>query len=202
MGAFFTAELKDKFLEYATEREDYFQIQLLYDEFLRPNYSINFVYRLLQEILDYDPGLLDVMSANGTKFFMISATSYTNEFLELGGFKGLYVQEEEKWDSLLTTMADRPTWGKVTRAFEKESKAGDLKKERWMIYGLLSALALSFTFTLYSLVTQLIRKDKNVSAEMFESRFKKLQSENEILREELRSLQAKTQSLEKEIKKS
>ena len=53
MSEFFKAELKDKFLRYASEREDYFETRLLYDEYLRPNYSLAYVERLIKEIIDF-----------------------------------------------------------------------------------------------------------------------------------------------------
>ena len=84
MSEFFKAELKDRFLEYALERSDYFQIYTLYDEFLRPNYSLEYVQKLVREILAYDSTLLDVMGGNGLDIFMLASTSSTEDFLEEG----------------------------------------------------------------------------------------------------------------------
>ena len=69
MSEFFKAELKDRFLEYALERSDYFEIQTLFDEFLRPNYSLQYVEKLVREIQGYDANLLDIMSGNGMEIF-------------------------------------------------------------------------------------------------------------------------------------
>jgi len=66
MSEFFKAELKDRFLEYALDRNDYFEVQTLYDEFLRPNYSLDYVQKLVKEIQEYDESLLDVMGGNGS----------------------------------------------------------------------------------------------------------------------------------------
>ena len=106
MSEFFKAELKDRFLEYALERRDYFEIQTLYDEFLRPNYDLQFVKRLVREIQQYDSGLLDIMSGNGQEMFMLASTSVTQDFLHEGGFMEMYVKEEEKWDTFLDQLSN------------------------------------------------------------------------------------------------
>ena len=115
MSEFFKAELKDKFLEYASERDDYFETQLLYDEFLRPAYSLEYVEKLIKEIIDFDPDLLDIMSGNGVKIFMLSSTAYTEEFVEEGGFTDMYVKEEERWDILMDQLS-------TTRKLSTEEK--------------------------------------------------------------------------------
>ena len=107
MGEFFKAELKDRFLEYALERRDYFEVRVLYDEFLRPNYSMDFVYKLIKEIQEYDSELLDIMAGNGVAMFMLASTSKTQNFLNEGGFMDMHVVEEEKWDTFLTNFPER-----------------------------------------------------------------------------------------------
>ena len=84
MSEFFKAELKDRFLEYALDRNDYFEVQTLYDEFLRPNYSLDYVQKLVKEIQEYDESLLDVMGGNGSDIFMLASTATTQDFLEEG----------------------------------------------------------------------------------------------------------------------
>ena len=88
MGEFFKAELKDRFLKYALQRRDYFEIKTLYDEFLSPNYNLDFVGKLIREIQEYDSSLLDIMGGNGVEIFMMASTSKTQQFLDTGGFKG------------------------------------------------------------------------------------------------------------------
>ena len=139
MSEFFKAELKDRFLEYALERSDYFQIYTLYDEFLRPNYSLEYVQQLVREILAYDSTLLDVMGGNGLDMFMLASTSSTEDFLEEGGFMNLYVKEEEKWDTFLGQLSGMP---KLTKEEKKQIKKAtpDLKREKLMLMGLILAV--------------------------------------------------------------
>ena len=177
MSEFFKAELKDKFLQYASERDDYFETQLLYDEFLRPNYSLEFVERLIKEIIDYDPRLLDIMSGNGVKIFMLSSTEETNEFVSEGGFKDLYVKEEEKWDVFLDQLSNTR---KLTTQ-EKESlgttEKTAYKRERTLLFGLIGAVALSFLFTLFSLFKALFDDGEYITEQEFEDRIQKLKEE-------------------------
>ena len=151
MSEFFKAELKDKFLEYASETDDYFEIQLLYDEFLRPNYSLEYTEKIIREIIDFNPKLIDIRSGNESMIFMISATTSTKEFVEEGGFKDIYIAEEEKWDIFLEQLAN----SKKLSANEKESLIHTQKvsrtKERKLLYFLITAVSVSFLFTLFSI---------------------------------------------------
>lgn len=177
MSEFFKAELKDKFLQYASDRDDYFEVQLLYDEFLRPNYSLNFIERLLREILEYDPNLIDVMSGNGSKIFMISSTALTEEFIETGGFKQLFLQEEEKWDTFLDQLANTRKLSIEEKQNLGKTEKATYKRERTLLYGLIGAVALSFIFTLFSLFNALFNNNKYVSQQEFEERIQKLENE-------------------------
>lgn len=192
MSEFFKAELKDRFLEYALERSDYFQIQTLYDEFLRPNYSLEYVQKLVQEILAYDSNLLDVMGGNGLDIFMLASTSSTEDFLDEGGFMNLYVKEEEKWDSFLGQLSGMP---KLTKEEKKQIKKAtpDLKREKLMLMGLISAVAVSFLFTLISIFNETLLKPEYVPADEFERRMEQLREqyilENKRLQLDLREAQ-------------
>lgn len=177
MSEFFKAELKDKFLQYASDRDDYFEVQLLYDEFLRPNYSLNFIERLLREILEYDPDLIDVMSGNGSKIFMISSTGLTEEFIETGGFKHLFLQEEEKWDTFLDQLANTRKLSNEEKQNLGKTEKASYRRERTFLYGLIGAVALSFVFTLFSLFNALFDNDKYISQQEFEERIQKLKNE-------------------------
>ncbi|WP_108246470.1 hypothetical protein [Muricauda brasiliensis] len=192
MSEFFKAELKDRFLEYALERSDYFQIYTLYDEFLKPNYSLEYVQKLVREILDYDSTLLDVMGGNGLDIFMLASTSGTEDFLEEGGFMNLYVREEEKWDTFLEQLSGMP---KLTKEEKKQIKkaAPDLKREKLMLMGLISAVAVSFLFTLISIFNETLLKPEYVPADEFERRMEQLREqyilENQKLQFDLREAQ-------------
>jgi len=168
MSEFFKAELKDRFLEYASNRDDYFEPELLYDKFLKPNYSLQFVEKLVVEIMEYDSELLDIMSGNGSKIFMLSATAHTKDFLDNGSFKSLYIQEEEKWDVFLAQLGDnrKLSFTKKT-ALDKTVKTHN-KRERFLLLGLLGAVILSFVFTLFSVLKPLFRNDDYVSREEFD----------------------------------
>ncbi|UBZ14885.1 hypothetical protein LDL77_03995 [Flagellimonas marinaquae] len=199
MSEFFKAELKDRFLEYALERSDYFQIYTLYDEFLRPNYSLEYVQQLVREILAYDSTLLDVMGGNGLDMFMLASTSSTEDFLEEGGFMNLYVKEEEKWDTFLGQLSGMP---KLTKEEKKQIKKAtpDLKREKLMLMGLISAVAVSFLFTLISIFNETLLKPEYVPADEFERRMEQLRQqyilENKRLQVDLREAQRVLDSLQ------
>lgn len=190
MTEFFKAELKDKFLSYACSRDDYFESELLYDEFLRPHYDQNMVEKLIQEILEHDPNLLDTISGNGVKIFMISSTPYTEEFLENSGFKNLYVQEEEKWDTFLHYLgADRPISSNGSSG--KTTKKRSLRNEKRIIIGMLSALAFSFLTSLVLLLRLLFG-----SSYVPESEHEERMTRMEVLhREEINSIQRELRAI-------
>lgn len=196
MSAFFKAELKDKFLEYASEKDDYFEIQLLYDEFLRPNYSLEFTEKLIREIIDFNPQLLDIMSGNESMIFMISGTAITKDFVEEGGFKDIYIEEEEKWDVFIAQLAN----SKKLSSKEKESLGHTEKvsrtRERKLLYFLITAVSVSFLFTLFSIVKDVFIDTNSVSEKELELQLneireinaeqqKKLEAEILLLREQL-----------------
>ena len=199
MSEFFKAELKDRFLEYALERSDYFQIYTLYDEFLRPNYSLEYVQQLVREILAYDSTLLDVMGGNGLDMFMLASTSSTEDFLEEGGFMNLYVKEEEKGDTFLGQLSGMP---KLTKEEKKQIKKAtpDLKREKLMLMGLILAVAVSFLFTLISIFNETLLKPEYVPADEFERRMEQLREqyilENQKLQVDLREAQHVLDSLQ------
>nr|WP_297787826.1 hypothetical protein [uncultured Allomuricauda sp.] len=200
MSEFFKAELKDRFLEYALERTDYFQIHTLYDEFLRPNYSLAYAQKLVKEIQEYDPDLLDVMGGNGMDIFMLASTSSTGDFLDEGGFMNLYVKEEEKWDTFLSQLSSGPKLSKEEKKLLKKTTTPALKKEKTLLIALIAAVAISFLFTLISIFKETLLEPEYVPADVFERKMDQLREqyilENEKLRLELREVQVKLDSLE------
>ncbi len=199
MSEFFKAELKDRFLEYALERSDYFEIQTLYDEFLRPNYSLGYVEKLVREILEYDPGLLDVMSGNGMELFMLASTDSTQDFLDEGGFMDMYVKEEEKWDVFLDQLSSARKLSKDEKKLFTGKAAPALKKEKSLLIMLISAIAISFIFTLTSIFKEALLEPEYVPSDEFERRMEQLQEqyilENERLQTELKEAQMLLDSL-------
>ncbi len=189
MSEFFKAELKDKFLQYASERDDYFETGLLYDEFLRPNYSLDYVEKRIQEIIEYDPNLLDIMSGNGFKIFMLSSTAYTSEFLEEGGFTNRYIQEEEKWDTFLEQLANTRKLSVQERSGLDSTKRRVYRRERILLFSLIGAVATSFLFTIFSLLAPLFTDNTYLTVREFETRMQALESENGYLREQLEAIQ-------------
>lgn len=189
MSEFFKAELKDKFLQYALERDDYFEVQLLYDEFLRPNYSLGYVEKLIQEIIDHNADLLDIMSGNGSKIFMLSVTPGTEDFLEEGGFKDRYIQEEEKWDVFLDQMANSRKQSSQEKLNLGKTGKKMYQKEKVLLMALISAVTLSFLYTLFSLLRPLFVKTQESRLSEMEDRIKVLENQNTILKEDLDSIQ-------------
>jgi len=199
MSEFFKAELKDRFLEYALGRNDYFEIQTLYDEFLRPNYSLEYVQKLVSEILAYDSDLLDAMGGNGLDVFMLASTPSTQDFLDEGGFMNLYVKEEEKWDVFLGQLSGMPKMSKEEKKQLKRN-APDVKREKLMLFGLIIAVAVSFLFTLVSIFNETLLKPEYVPADEFERKMNQLREqyilENNRLQVELKEAQRVLDSLE------
>ncbi len=189
MSEFFKAELKDKFLQYASERDDYFETGLLYDEFLRPNYSLAYVEKRIQEIIEFDPNLLDIMSGNGMKIFMLSSTAYTPDFLEEGGFTNRYIQEEEKWDTFLEQLASTRKLSAQEKSGLDKTKKKAYRRERILLFSLIGAVATSFLFTIFSLLTPLFTEKTYLSVREFETRMQTLEAENGYLREQLEAIQ-------------
>ena len=176
MSEFFKAELKDKFLRYASEREDYFETRLLYDEYLRPNYSLAYVERLIKEIIDHEPELLDIMSGNGRKIFMLSATALTEEFLEEWGVTQLYVREEEKWDAFLEQLSDSKKLSREEKVHLGRTNKAPQKKERILLKLLIGAVAVSFLFTVFSMVKGIFFKEEYVTNDQLTKALEKIQS--------------------------
>ncbi|WP_431122794.1 hypothetical protein [Flagellimonas flava] len=198
MGEFFKAELKDRFLEYALKRRDYFEVRVLYDEFLRPNYSQDFVHKLIKEIQEYDNGLLDIMAGNGVAMFMLASTSKTQNFLDEGGFMDMHVVEEEKWDTFLTQLSRDKKSSNGEKLLGKE-KSPVLKKEKTLLILLISAVVVSFLFTLFSLVNNAFLKPDYVPVDEFERKMEALRShyqeENQQLEQALEKAQKTIDSL-------
>lgn len=199
MGDFFKAELKDRFLKYALQRKDYFEIRTLYDEFLSPNYSLDFVTKLIREIQQYDTNLLDVMGGNGVEIFIVASTSMTQQFLDTGGFKDMHVKEEEKWDTFLNQLAPNPELSKETRLLKTSSPKNN--RERTLLILLISAIGISFVFTLFSLLYNTLFKPDYVPADEFERKLNQVRAqykqENERLTNELKQTQTIIDSLKK-----
>ena len=200
MSEFFKAELKDRFLEYALERSDYFETQTLYDEFLRPNYSLEYVQKLVKEIQDQDADLLDIMSGNGMDIFMLASTPSTQDFLDEGGFMNLYVKEEEKWDTFLGQLSSTPKLSIEEKKLLKK-RSSNSKREKMLLIGLISAISVSFLFTIVSIFKETLLEPDYVPADEFERKMNQLRDqyilENEKLQLELKEAQRILDSLEK-----
>ncbi|NAY93025.1 hypothetical protein GTQ34_13960 [Muricauda sp. JGD-17] len=201
MSEFFKAELKDRFLEYALERKDYFEIQTLYDEFLRPNYDLQFVEKLVKEIQEYDSELLDIMSGNGQEIFMLASTSYTQGFLNEGGFMEMYVKEEEKWDTFLDQLSNDRKLSKDEKQLLKKNSAG-LKREKNLLITLIVAIGISFLFTIVSIFKATFLEPEYVPLDDFERKMEQLQlqylDENQQLKARLKQQQATLDSFKLE----
>ncbi|WP_190809462.1 hypothetical protein [Flagellimonas sp. S3867] len=176
MGDFFKAEIKDRFLKYALERSDYFEIKTLYEEFLSPNYSLDFVGKLIREIQEFDPTLLDIMGGNGVEIFMIASTPKTEQFLKAGGFKDMHIKEEEKWDAFLGQLAPHPQMSKEETQLLKRTSPKH-KKEKTLLIILISAIGISFVFTLLSLIYNGLLKPEYVPADEFERKLEQVRSQ-------------------------
>ena len=198
MGEFFKSELKDRFLQYALERRDYFEVKVLYDEFLRPNYSLDFAKKLIREIRDYNPNLLDIMSGNGSEIFMLASTPKTQGFLTEGGFLDMHVKEEEKWDTFLNQVSGNKKLSKNEKRLLKK-KSPSIKREKNLLVVLICAVVISFVFTLYSILNATFFAPQYVPKDEFERKLEQIQSqynlENEKLTKELEKARATIDSL-------
>ena len=94
------AEIKDRFLGYSIDRPDYFMVSdfkkghpdLINDE--------DELIAIVQEIIDFDPNLLDNLSGNGTNIFLVCSKPKAKDFLNQGGFSDIYENEEMEWNLL------------------------------------------------------------------------------------------------------
>jgi len=198
MGEFFKAELKDRFLEYALGRKDYFEIQVLYAEFLSPGYNLEFVEKLIREIQEYDPNLLDIMSGNGAEIFMLASTPNTHGFINEGGFKDMHIREEEKWDAFLGQVSDNRKLSRDERKLLKKNSPV-FKREKKLLILLISAIVISFLFTLFSILKGTLLEPEYVPADEFERKMEQFREqymqENERLTQELKEAQVIIDSL-------
>ncbi len=198
MGEFFKSELKDRFLQYALERQDYFEARVLYDEFLRPSYSLDFVKKLIKEIQDHNPDLLDIMSGNGSEIFMLASTPKTKGFLSAGGFLEMHVKEEEKWDAFLGQLSNNRKLSKDEKQLLKNNSPS-LKREKNLLITLIFAVVVSFLFTLYSILNNAFLKPEYVPMDEFERELEQVKShyveENERLLDELAKANSMIDSL-------
>lgn len=198
MGEFFKAELKDRFLEYATGRRDYFEIQVLYDEFLRPNYDLGFVEKLIREIRDYDTNLLDVMGGNGAEIFMLASTRNTQDFLDEGGFMDMHVKEEEKWDTFLDQLGNDRKLSKDEKQLLKKNSS-EQKRERRLLVLLISAIVFSTLFALFNILKGTFWEPDYVPVDEFERKLEQIQDrydlENQRLSNQLEQARATIDSL-------
>lgn len=189
MSEFFKAELKDRFLSYAADRDDYFETQLLYDEFLRPHYSMEYVEKLIKEIINHDPDLLDIMSGNGVKIFMLSATAYTQDFLDEGGFTDLFVNEEEKWDTFINQLSNSRKLSDQEKQNLGHKEKVVYKRERSLLFGLLTVVVLSFIMSLYNLMQNIFVTPKYVQKNEVEL----------LLQQEINGLRAQNNALKNQL---
>src|SRR5690606_5509384 len=110
----------------------------------------------------YDPGLLDIKGGHGHDIFMLAPTEGTDDFMERGGFMDLYVKEEEKWDVFLGQISNSKV---PTKPVEKGFGSSSMKREKSMLFALISAVALSFLFTVFSIFNQTFLEPKYVPAD-------------------------------------
>ncbi|WP_222984785.1 hypothetical protein [Flagellimonas meishanensis] len=200
MGEFFKAELKDRFLEYALERRDYFEVQTLYDEFLRPNYDLQYVQKLIKEIQHYDPQLLDIMGGNGQEMFMLASTPITQDFLDDGGFMEMYVKEEEKWDTFLDQLSSNRKLSKDEKQLLKKN-VPEAKREKTLLILLISAIGISFLFTVFSIFKTALFEPDYVPMDEYQRKMEQLQlqsiNENQELKRQLQQQQRILDSLKR-----
>ncbi len=188
MTEFYKSELKDRILRYTMDRDDYIQPEEIYSEFLKPNYKPEFVMEILDEILDFDRELFDVISGNGSRIFMLSATPRTTEFLEAGGFKELFLQEEEKWETFLKHLSidARP------RRSTKDPTLGEARvtvvngrRDRKVFMTLLGIIGFSFLYSLVGTIGSLTTSP-GISQREFDARLEELQRQHHLEMENLK----------------
>lgn len=191
MGAFFKAELKDRFLEYALGNNEHFETQLLYDEFLRPNYSLEFAENLVQEIRDFDSRLIETIGDEDNPLLMVASTNCTQDFLEEGGFMHLHVQEEEKWDKLMGELS-KSAGEHAIENYKSPAAISAKKREKRILIVLLTMLVFTFLFSLYTMLNQLFARPNFVSQEELDLKLEEVrfqyEQENLQLRYQLDSM--------------
>ncbi len=188
MTEFYKSELKDRILRYTMDRDDYIQPEEIYMEFLNPNYKPEFVLEILDEILEFDRELFDVISGNGARIFMLSATPRTSEFIEGGGFKELFLQEEEKWETFLKHLSidARPRRsGKGPESGEAHLSRGNGRRDRKVFMVLLGVIGFSFLYSLVGTIGSLTTSP-GISQREFDTRLEELRRQHRLEMEHLR----------------
>ena len=154
----------------------------------------------MREILEYDPDLLDVMNGNGMEMFLLASTNTTQDFLDEGGFMDIYVKEEEKWDVFLDQLSSTKKLSKDEKKLIKRGNPG-LKREKTLLIVLISAIAISFLFTLGSIFKETLWEPDYVPVDEFERKIQQLQEqyiqENRRLQTQLEQAEHALDSLTK-----
>jgi len=132
------------------------------------------------------------MSGNGSKIFMLSATANTEEFVEEGGFKDIFVAEEEKWDIFIDQLTNTRKLTTEEKVNLGKTEKTSYKRERKLLFVLIGAIAVSFIYTLFSIFNDLFL-EKQQPLEI-ENRIVELQNQNskerEMLVKEIRNLKS------------
>jgi hypothetical protein len=131
------------------------------------------------------------------EIFMVASTTSTEDFLEEGGFMDMYVKEEEKWDVFLDQLSGNKKLIKDEQNLLKRTPAH--KREKNLLLLLISAISISFLFTLVSIIKEAWLEPDYVPADEFKRKMEQLQEqylqENQLLRNQLQAAQKQLDSL-------
>lgn len=112
----------------------------------------------------------------------------------------MYVKEEEKWDVFLDQLSSTRKLTKDEKKLIKKSNPV-LKREKTLLILLISAITISFLFTLASIFKETLLEPDYVPADEFERKIQQLQEqyiqENQRLQSELKQAERALDSLTK-----
>ncbi len=153
---------------------------------------------------DYASTLFDVMGGNVAQIFTLPSTPITYPFIDQGGFKDMHVKEEEKWDVFLNQLSGNRKLSKDEKVLLKKNSTSH-KKEKTLLVLLVSAIAISFLFTLFSILKNTFLEPEYVPLDEFERKLEQVRlqhrQENDRLGKELKEAKVIIDSLRSESRK-
>ncbi len=194
------AVLKDQFLRYARDQDSFFEPQELCEQFMAPSLDLQEVVDLINEIRSYDPDLMDVMSGNGSKIFLLSATPNTDSFIKQGGFKKMVDAEEKKWEVFLSHLRDTRILANNTEEISSHQNNPDWLPDMQLLWALLFGVVASLFISLYTYFNVAARNKNYDPPAVIENRIQNLENrvlqENLQLRREMLELKYRLRSLQ------
>lgn len=167
MDEFEEAQIKDRLIRILlNDLDNVYGVVPLYNELLHPNYSVQHLRRLIDEIIAYDNHLISLRRTRPDYAIMGLATS--REFLDNGGFVALY--EEEQANARRETLEREQRENDLAIQRRKDRNQGTLAQ--WKIYTFWPVFILGIFGGGYS-IYQILSPREYVTKEQMDEKFEK-----------------------------